>query len=40
MRRPYDPLTTMATGDAWGFVTHLIPDVVGVVRVVEIIWFG
>ncbi|GHE48254.1 hypothetical protein GCM10017673_57480 [Streptosporangium violaceochromogenes] len=47
---PYDPLTTMATGDEQvrradfgggrGFVTFLILDAVEVVRVVDIIWVG
>jgi hypothetical protein len=48
---PYDPLVTMSTaegaqlrradfGDGRGFVTFLILDAVGVVRVVDITWVG
>ncbi|WP_113701316.1 type II toxin-antitoxin system RelE family toxin [Nonomuraea lactucae] len=46
---PYDPLTTMATDDPQvrradfgdrGFVTFLILDDVGVVRITDILWVG
>ncbi|MGC5012465.1 hypothetical protein ACLQ2R_17005 [Streptosporangium sp. DT93] len=47
---PYDPLTTMGTGDRQvrradfgggrGFVTFLVLDSVEVVRVVDILWVG
>ncbi|MGP3965589.1 hypothetical protein ACTWPT_57565 [Nonomuraea sp. 3N208] len=47
---PYDPLTSMATddplvrradfGDGHGFVTFLVLDHVGVVRIVDITWVG
>ncbi|WP_433520050.1 hypothetical protein ACQP2T_63660 (plasmid) [Nonomuraea sp. CA-143628] len=47
---PYDPLATMATddpqvrradfGDGHGFVTFLVLDQVGVVRIVDIVWAG
>ncbi|MEU7831443.1 hypothetical protein [Nonomuraea sp. NPDC049129] len=46
---PYDPLTSMATGDpqvrrsdfgGHGFVTFLILDGVAVVRIVDIVWAG